>query len=241
VNAQHAQPGSWIHDPDLHGARTGWLCKRVAGLMGLPAEEASAIGAAGQTHDIGKLHVCSSILYKPGPLTPHERRRMERHCLLGAQELMKTPRHAEVPPLMSATVALLHHEWWNGQGYPFGLGGTDIPLAARIVSVADVYDALVSARPYKAAWKKEDARRMLSRQRCEQFDPDCVDAFLEVESMLPCDWIARAEASAPEKQVRPSRSSVPRHATVSTAMDQQAFRDQHTSRATDLVRAGLHR
>ena len=106
-------------------------------------------------HDVGKIVIPDSILRKPGPLTPDEFAIMRTHTTVGA-EMFGTVTHSETIA-MAATIARSHHERWNGSGYPDGLAGEDIPIAARIVSVADVYDALVTNRPYRDALSHEVA------------------------------------------------------------------------------------
>ncbi|HXH23543.1 MAG TPA: HD domain-containing phosphohydrolase [Dehalococcoidia bacterium] len=148
------------------------------GLMGqrLVGDEARVreIVLASRMHDIGKISVPDSILLKPGRLTPEEREVIRRHTLDGESLLsgsyLSTARE----------VARWHHERWDGKGYPDGLSGEDIPLSARIVSVADVYDALISNRPYKNAWTPEDALAEIQKGAGSQFDPRVTEVFFEV-------------------------------------------------------------
>ena len=125
-------------------------------------------------HDLGKIGIPDHILQKQGPLSETEWHTMRKHTSIGHDILsgsdskyMKT----------GASIALHHHEKFNGTGYPDKLGGQEIPLAARIVSVADAYDALTSKRPYKPRWSMEKALAYLNEQRGKFFDPDCLDAF----------------------------------------------------------------
>lgn len=176
-------------DLDHHGARTAWLAQRVARLLGLDDAATQAVIEAAHLHDVGKHFIAETVLFKPGRLDAEERRQMEMHVVFGAWTLMS----AELPQQrMAAEVALLHHEWWNGQGYPFGLSGRAIPLAARITAVADVFDALSQARCYKPAWPRDDVMAYLGAQRGRQFDPLCADAMREVASQLPDDWHLQA-------------------------------------------------
>lgn len=134
---------------------------------------------AASLHDIGKVGISDDILLKPGALTPEERRAMQMHCEIGADTLMSVKARLGDEPLltMGVAVALQHHERWDGTGYPFGLKGEEISLAARIVSLADVYDALTSPRVYKTAMTHEEACRLIMGGRGTQFDPRVADTF----------------------------------------------------------------
>lgn len=141
------------------------------------------LAATAALHDIGKVAIPDAILRKPGPLTDDERRVMQKHPYLGGDTLMELRRRwSDDPFLLTASqIAFAHHERWDGKGYPFGIGGEDIPLAARIVAVADVYDAITSRRSYKPAMSHEHARRSIVEGSGAQFDPAVVEAFLAVE------------------------------------------------------------
>ncbi len=134
-------------------------------------------------HDIGKVGIPDAVLRKPSSLTDEERRTVERHPFIGGDTLLEIKRRWGDDPFLTTAsqVCLGHHEWWDGSGYPFKLRGEDIPLAARIVSLADVYDALTSERAYKDAMPHEQAREMIAEASGTQFDPMVVKAFLEVE------------------------------------------------------------
>lgn len=108
--------------------------------------------------------------------------------------LADTPPDTDASSTDAVAAALSHHEWWNGQGYPYGLSGRAIPRCARIIAVADVFDALVSIRPYKPAWRMPAALEHMVRLRGTQFDPDCIDALVEVAHDLPATWQAVAQA-----------------------------------------------
>ena len=152
-----------------------------------------------QLHDVGKIAIADSILRKQGKLTRDEFKEMERHTLIGGEiieRIQKKTREREF--LDSARVfALYHHERWDGTGYPQGLKGGEIPLPARLMALIDVYDALISKRPYKEALTHEEAVKIISEGRGTQFDPVLTDLFLEVA--------ARRAAKAPAGQ--PSRAS----------------------------------
>jgi putative two-component system response regulator len=167
-----------LHDglTHAHSQRVGWLAARVAAALLLPDEEVDLIRRAACFHDIGKIRVPDSILLKPGPLTVEEFTLIKTHPQAGAM-LLASP----ITPLVhrAREVALYHHERWDGNGYPFGLSGEWIPLAARIVAVADVFDALTGERPYKPAWPPEEAIAEICSQGGRHFDPRVVRAFRE--------------------------------------------------------------
>jgi putative two-component system response regulator len=131
-------------------------------------------------HDIGKVGIPDSILLKPGPLTAEEREIMRRHPEIGGETLRSVVEQFRGNTFLSMgmEIAYSHHERWDGQGYPFGLAGDEIPLAARIVAVADAYDAITSRRPYKGAFGHEEAIRRITADRGLHFDPILVDGFL---------------------------------------------------------------
>jgi putative two-component system response regulator len=138
---------------------------------------------AAPLHDIGKVGVPDQILNKPGTLTPAERRHMERHTVYGADTLTAVARTYKFATgffQMGIDIARSHHERWDGAGYPDRLGGESIPLAARIVALADVYDALRSERVYKPAYPHERTVQMICEESPGHFDPALVDVFKEV-------------------------------------------------------------
>jgi putative two-component system response regulator len=146
----------------------------------LSAEIIDLIAKSAPLHDIGKVGIPDSILLKPGRLDDDERKIMQTHAQIGAEALEQAERDAKrrMPFLRFAKeVARSHHERWDGAGYPDGLAGADIPLAARLMAVADVFDALVSERPYKRRMSFEEARTLVMEGRGTHFDPDVVDAF----------------------------------------------------------------
>lgn len=133
-------------------------------------------------HDIGKVGIPDSILLKPGPLDESEYNVMKRHTTIGGNLIKETIERFEDCHFleMAADIAMYHHERWDGKGYPEGLKGDEIPLAARIVSIADVFDALTNSRPYKDAWTFEQAYNEIVDGRGTQFEPALVDAFIEL-------------------------------------------------------------
>lgn len=147
---------------------------------------------ASPLHDIGKIGIPDAILLKPGKLSPEEFDVMKTHCRIGGgairraianAEILKEDRPADTTPSSllfleeAETIAAFHHERWDGTGYPNGLKGDEIPLSARIMALADVFDALTSDRPYKSAWSVDEAVAYIREQRGGHFDPDIVDAF----------------------------------------------------------------
>lgn len=134
-------------------------------------------------HDIGKVGISDAILLKPGKLTPEEFEEVKNHTLLGGDALRIAEERLGFNSFltMGKEIAYHHHERWDGKGYPFGLSGDAIPWPARLMSVADVYDALTSKRPYKEPWTHEAARAEILKHRGTQFDPDAVDAFVTIE------------------------------------------------------------
>lgn len=161
-----------------HTQRVGRSAREIAFLMGLPDDEVEQIGLAAPLHDVGKIALSDAILLKPGPLTADERTTMQRHTLTGAEMLRGSGSHL----LRTAEqVALSHHERWDGAGYPYGVVGERIPLAGRVVAVADVFDALTHERPYKEAWSIDRAVSTILEHRGRRFDPQVVDAFATLE------------------------------------------------------------
>lgn len=138
-------------------------------------------------HDIGKTGISDEILKKPGPLTSEEFELIKQHTTLGGRSLQQALERypAERNLRMARDIALAHHERYDGAGYPRGLRGDAIPLAARIVALVDVYDALTSSRCYKDAWAHEEAVRLIERESGGQFDPRIVRAFLDIRGELP--------------------------------------------------------
>jgi putative two-component system response regulator len=159
-----------------HTERVGQMAALLARELGLPDAQVSLIRRAAPLHDVGKIGIPDSILLKLGKLTAAEFELVKTHTTIGARILSGS----RFPLLrLAEEIAFSHHEQWDGRGYA-GLVGDTIPLAGRIVTVADVFDALTQKRPYKAAWPVEEAVAEIARQRGRQFDPQVVDAFLRV-------------------------------------------------------------
>ncbi|WEK53410.1 MAG: response regulator [Candidatus Cohnella colombiensis] len=161
-----------------HTYRVGKLSGLIAEQLGLPHQEVNLIARAAPLHDIGKIGIPDEILLKPGRFEPHEFERMKLHTSIGENILAGTS--FQVLKL-AGTIARSHHEKWDGTGYPEGLKGEQIPIEARIVALADFYDALTHERPYKRAWTSEEAVAEIIKQKGQHFDPDIVDAFLQID------------------------------------------------------------
>ena len=170
---------------------------RVAGLvaenLGLPEDDVRIIEMAAPLHDMGKIAIPDSVLMKPGKLTEEEMAIMRRHPRIG-YELLSGSQNRFIQ--VGALIALRHHERYDGSGYPDGLAGEAIPLEARIVAVADVFDALISPRPYKEPWTLDAALAWIYAQRGRLFDPLCVDALLRGRERLQmiCEHYSVASA-----------------------------------------------
>ena len=160
-----------------HLIRMARYSRLIANAIGLERDEAETIELAAPLHDLGKIGIPDGILLKPARLDAAEWETMQRHPTIG-HEILKGSASKYVR--MGALIALGHHERYDGKGYPRGMDGDHIPLCARIVAVADVYDALTSARPYKKAWKSADAFDYIRAQRGKHFDPGLADAFLGI-------------------------------------------------------------
>jgi len=172
-----------------HLEQVGHYSGLAARALGLLEPYSRVIASASRLHDIGKLGVPDEILLKPGALSPPERRLMERHAAIGYRILADSG--SEFLDL-AASIALTHHEWFDGHGYPKGLAGEEIPLVGRIAAVADVFDALTSDRVYRVAAPREDAARVLRGGAGSQFDPEVIEAFLDA---LELDDVARPDAA----------------------------------------------
>lgn len=165
------------HTTGQHTRRVGELSALLASVLELSQEEIELIRKAAPLHDVGKISLSDAILLKPGRLSPAELELNRSHTTMGA-ELLSGGRFPLLQ--MAEIIALTHHERWDGQGYPRGLAGEEIPLPGRIVAVADVFDALVHERPYKRAWTAEEAMAEIAEQSGKQFDPTVVGALLSL-------------------------------------------------------------
>ncbi len=158
-----------------HSIRVADLAARIATEMGLPWDEVETIRAAARVHDLGKIEIDSVVLNKPGRLEGREWELMRRHPIVGAEIISRFPEFAR-----GADYIRYHHERWDGKGYPYGLRGEEIPLGARIIAVADSYDAMTTDRPYRRALSRDVVMAELKRGAGVQWDPDVVAAFLRI-------------------------------------------------------------
>jgi two-component system, cell cycle response regulator len=176
-------------EPDLHShvLDVGALAREVATQLGIPEQEHPEIVHGAELHDVGKIAIPESILHKPGALDDDEWRYMKRHTLIGERFLLSVPALRAVGKLVRSS-----HERWDGAGYPDGLRGEQIPLGARIISVCDAYDAMVTDRPYRRGTDAESALAELRRCAGSQFDPAVVDAFCAVMARVQLERAAAA-------------------------------------------------
>ena len=183
-------------DTGHHITRVALCAQILAKQVGLDEATQEAVMLAGPLHDVGKIGIADEILRKPGPLSPEERAEMQRHCEIGANILRaelgstfsslseirydrgRTDTSNELLDV-AARIAIAHHEWFDGSGYPYGLKGDEIPIEARIIAVCDVYDALRSARPYKTSKSCEETLQIIESNSGTQFDPAMIEALRE--------------------------------------------------------------
>jgi len=160
-----------------HQARIARTAELLGRELGWGEHERRLLAAAAALHDIGKLAVPRRVLFKPGPLSPLERKIVQAHTIVGALLLLGRPGSWVT---LARSIALHHHERWDGRGYPSGLCRDGIPAAARIVAVADVYDALTHSRVYRPAFPEGRAVAFMRTQRGRHFDPEVIDCFLDL-------------------------------------------------------------
>ena len=184
-------------DTGKHTRRVGDLAGRLAEALDLPGDLPRLIRLAAPLHDVGKIGIPDAILLKPGRLNEEEFEQMKRHTTIGAQ-MLSGGTSAQLA--LAKEIAGTHHERWDGTGYPAGVAGEAIPIAGRIVAVADVFDALTHARPYKQPWSLGDTLVELDRQRGRQFDPEVIDAFFTLlrESEHATDDMAPPSQLSPD-------------------------------------------
>jgi putative two-component system response regulator len=157
-----------------HVIRMAHNARLIAEAYGLGPEATNIIFSTAPMHDVGKIGIPDAILLKPGKLDAEEWKTMQLHPTMGAEII---GRHDNELLEAARTIALTHHEWWNGTGYPQGLKGEAIPLLGRIAAIADVFDALISVRPYKPAYSLEDSLRIMEEGDGTHFDPAVMVAF----------------------------------------------------------------
>ena len=191
-----------------HLERMAFMCERLALAAGLSRRHARLLRRASALHDVGKIAIPDQILLKAGTFQPHERDIMNTHARLGA--LMLGGSSTSLVQ-MAETIALTHHERWDGMGYPAGLAGEEIPLPGRICAICDVFDALISRRRYKAAWSFETTLAQIERGAGREFDPHLVRLFLEIAPRLYRQLIARGDpdlvGGAPVGEAGPEASA----------------------------------
>ena len=169
------------NETGMHVLRMSHFAHALALAIGCSKEWADDLLHAAPMHDVGKIGIPDAVLLKPGPLTDSEWQIMRQHPAIGASIIGQ---HDCSILQMAHSIALTHHEKWNGSGYPAGLVGEAIPLAARIVAISDVFDALTSVRPYKRAWTVDEALAHIQAQAGLHFDPNLVEPFLGLRSEL---------------------------------------------------------
>ncbi len=185
-----------FHDPAIRGhvQRVSLYTHQLAEALGdepkfrgrISSSFVEMVSIASAMHDLGKIGIEDSILFKPDRLTPAERARVEEHAVIGSQLLRKILRRLGSSEIiqMAEVIARSHHERWDGRGFPDGLAGEQIPLAARIVAVADVYEAQASRRDYKPDFPHERCVELIRQGAGKQFDPDVVAAFVRIENVF---------------------------------------------------------
>ena len=188
-----------------HGYRVGRLSSLLARELGWEQEQTASIDLAARLHDIGKISIPDRIVFNSEALNGAERDFMNLHTVIGAELLAMS----DVPQLhMAEEIALHHHEWWNGTGYPDKLAGKRIPIHARIVALADVFDALTHGRPFAQPWPVERALHEIQELRGRQFDPDLTDCFVNLVERLQAEhpdldaYLGKAGRNSPFLQAR---------------------------------------
>lgn len=189
-----------------HVLRMAHYSRLIAQSLGMSADDVETIELAAPLHDLGKIGLPDDILLKSGRLTPDETLIMQRHPIIG-YEILKDSQSKYVR--MGALIALGHHEKYDGSGYPYGLVRDHIPLPARIVAVADVYDALTTKRPYKQPWDSEAAFQFLLDHRRDHFDPNIVEAFVTAR-----DEVASIQRDLQDVEVVPVTPAVAARQTI---------------------------
>lgn len=164
-----------------HNTRMSQFCTLLAKTLGMTESQCQLILVASPLHDVGKIGIPDNVLLKPGKLDPDEWKVMQTHTTIGGDLLLN---NGHEPLRTARLIALTHHERWDGTGYPEGLMGEETPIVGRIVTIADVFDALTSKRPYKKAWNAQDALNEIKKGKGTCFDPCLVDAFEGVFSQI---------------------------------------------------------
>ena len=194
------------NETGLHVLRMSHYARLLAQSAGFDDAALEDLFSAAPMHDIGKIGIPDAILGKQGRLTPEELKVMRQHPEIGARIIGEHPGGMLA---MAHRIALSHHEKWDGSGYPRGLQGAAIPLEARIVAIADVFDALTSARPYKKAWPFDDAVAFLQGESGKHFDPDLVSAFLDLLPQVKDIMQRFSEPTSPHADVLSGLTALP--------------------------------
>jgi diguanylate cyclase (GGDEF)-like protein len=209
-----------------HVERMSKYCAALALRLGLPEDRVALIRVAATLHDVGKIAIPDKVLLKPGPLTSEERRVMQQHPQLGHELLAASA--SEVLEV-AASIALTHHEHFDGSGYPNGLAGEEIPLEGRIAAVADVFDALRSDRVYRSAIPFDEAVELMSQGRGSHFDPEVLDLFIEclpeIEAAAAMPKPAPAPAPAEPAPRGPTKQSSADAETVDSERLRESCRE----------------
>lgn len=194
------------NETGAHVLRMSQTSALLAKQLGWSDDACALLLDASPMHDVGKIGIPDGILLKPGPLTPDERTIMQTHTTVGAALLTGSD-----DPLLSMArdIALCHHEKWDGTGYPCGISGNAIPEAARIVAIADVFDALTSERPYKPAWPVPEAVQFMQNQAGKHFDPNILSRFLEVIPQVQAIRLRHTEPAATPPSAQQADGAVP--------------------------------
>lgn len=170
------------NETGMHVMRMSYYARALAEAAGLDKHFCDQLQLASPMHDVGKIGIPEAILLKPGKLTPEERAVIEEHPRIGAEIIGEHPQSALMT--LARELALYHHEKWDGTGYPHGLQGENIPLGARIIAIADVFDALTSERPYKTAWSIDDAIGYIVTNGGTHFDPNLAVLMPKIKEKL---------------------------------------------------------
>jgi len=175
---------------ERHVTRVEKLLVGMAALIGLPESTTSDLSLFAKFHDIGKVAIPDSILFKEGPLTSGEWTEMKRHSEIGYRIALSAP---DLIPI--ADWILKHHEWWNGKGYPLGIKGEETPIECRLLAIVDAYETMTSVRPYRRAFFHNEAVAELLRHSGTQFDPHLIEKFLQMIEPPP-PWLEPTGAHA---------------------------------------------
>mgnify|MGYP003286596805 CR=1 FL=1 len=182
-----------------HAARISAIADRIAETLHMAPQDRRSLRNAARMHDLGEVAMERDYIQRDGPLTDEERIDLARHPVIGEQEAARASADRAVQLLVR-----WHHEWWNGGGYPDGLRGDEIPLAGRILRLADSYASLTASRPFRAAYSAAAARQMIIQRAGIEFDPRVVQTFLQLEltePVEPADEPASVSTASEDKEL----------------------------------------